>query len=430
MMLVRSTQPAICEPEFLDVIKPERLRLPNGMMLNVLNACDSEVIRLDILMEGGRWHQTQPLQALFTNRMLREGTRQYTAADIAERLDYYGAWLDLSSMAEYTSVTLYSLNKYFPQTLDILESIVKEPLFPGKELKVILDANIERFKVNISKVDFESRRQLAKALFGELHPAGRLVYEEDYRRVTPELLRDFYHRYYHSGNCSLYLSGRISDDSIRRVETVFGEEPFGELSDKPSQIACTPVSDARKRIFVERAGAMQSAVRLGMLTIDRNHPDYLKLRVLVTLLGGYFGSRLMSNIREKKGYTYGILSSLVAYPGQGSLVINAETANKHVESLIAEVYHEIDVLQKDLVSQTELSMVRNYMLGDMCRSCESAFSLADGWIFLQISGLGETYFTDAMQVVKEITPEEIRSLAVRYLRKEDLKEVVVGAKCD
>lgn len=126
---------------------------------------------------------------------------------------------------------------------------------------------------------------------------------------------------------------------------------------------------------------MQSAVRMGMLTLEHKHPDFLKTRVLVTLLGGYFGSRLMSNIREEKGYTYNISAYTVPYPGCGMLVISAETANETVEPLIQEVYHEIDRLQNELVAEEELTMVKNYMLGEMCRSYESAFSLADAWIY-------------------------------------------------
>lgn len=427
-MLDRSIQPDICEPAKLDVQRPKRVTLPNGIPLNIFDACDSEVTRVDIVMEGGRWDQSQPLQALFTNRMLREGTRHYTAACIAEQLDYYGAWLDLSSAPRRTYVTLYSLNKYLPQTLDILESIVKEPLFPEKELKVVVDANVGQFKINTSKVDFLAHRELAHALFGEEHPAGRMVCEADYRCITPEVLHDFYDRYYHSQNCTIYLSGKVTDDCVRRVGTLFGRESFGHCLEKPQSMFLPPVADARRRIFVERGEALQSAVRIGMLTMERCHPDYLKFRVLVTLLGGYFGSRLMSNIREEKGYTYGISAGYASYPGQGLLAISAETANQYVEPLIAEVYREISRLQNEKVSVEELVMVKNYMLGDMCRSCESAFSLADGWIFLQASGLGETYFADAMQAVKDVTPDEIRDLACKYLRKEDLKEIVVGAK--
>lgn len=426
-MLDRTIQPDICEPAQLDVQRPKRMSLPNGITLNILDACDSEVTRVDIVMEGGRWHQEQLLQALFANRMLREGTRRYTAAGIAEQLDYYGAWLDLSSAPLHTYITLYSLNKYLPQTLDLLESMVKEPLYPEKELKVVLDANVDRFKVNMSKVDFLAQRELVRVLFGGQHPAGQLVNEADYRSITPEVLRRFYHRHYHSQNCTIYLSGRVTDDCIRRVEALFGSEPFGWCGERPLDEFLPPVADTGRRVFVEREGALQSAVRIGMLTIDRCHPDYLEYRVLVTLLGGYFGSRLMSNIREEKGYTYGIAASYASYPGQGVLAVSAETANRYVEPLIAEVYREIARLQAEPVSPAELAMVKNYMLGDMCRSCESAFSLADGWIFLQSSGLGETYFSDAMQAVKDTTPDDLLRLARTYLRTDELHEVVVGA---
>ncbi|WP_276856261.1 M16 family metallopeptidase [Bacteroides fluxus] len=427
-MIDRTLQPRILEPEQLAVQMPERMVLSNGIPLNVLNAGENEVVRIDFLIKGGRWQQVQPLQALFTNRMLREGTRRFTAAEIAERLDYYGAWLELSSASEHAYLTLYSLNKYLPETLDVLESIVKEPIFPEKELGVIIDTNIQQFLVNSSKVDFLAHRGLLKAVFGERHPGGRLVQEEDYHRITPSVLRDFYNRYYHSGNCSIYLSGKVTDECIRKVEQLFGSEPFGTGFRKPEKKEYLPVVSEEKRIFIERPDALQSAVRMGMLSLDRNHPDYLKFRVLVTLFGGYFGSRLMSNIREEKGYTYGISAGVMPYPGQGVLAVNAETANEFVEPLIAEVYHEIDRLQNDLVPAEELSMVQNYMSGEMCRSYESAFSLADAWIFVQISGLRDSYFTDALDAVKNVTPEEIRELAGKHLCKEKLKEVVSGKK--
>lgn len=426
--LDRTIQPKIRDVGQLAVQKPRRFVMPNGVPLNVLDSGDNEVVRIDLLMEGGRWQQSQPLQALFTNRMLREGTLRYTALEIAEKLDYYGAWLELSGASEYAYITLYSLNKYLPQTLEILESIVKEPVFPEKELGIIMDSNLQQFVVNSSKVDFLAHRALMKALYGEAHPCGRLVQEEDYHRITPDVLREFYDRHYHSGNCTVYVSGKVGDDCIRRIEELFGKDAFGREFRKPEKRDFVPASSADKRIFVEYAGAMQSAVRMGMLSLERSHPDYLKARVMVTLFGGYFGSRLMSNIREEKGYTYGISAGIVPYPGQGMLAVSAETANEFVEPLIREVYHEIDRLQNELVSEEELSMVRNYMLGEMCRSYESAFSLADAWMFVQTSGFGDTYFEDALNAIRDITPEEIRELAGRNLCKEKLKEAVSGKK--
>lgn len=427
-MLNRTLRPEIIEPNLLAVQSPERRVLPNGIPVNILNAGDSEVTRIDFLMEGGRWQQLQPLQSLFTNRMLREGTCRYTAAEIAEKLDYYGAWLELSSALEYSYVTLYSLNKYLPQTLDLLESIIKEPLFPEEKLQVIVDNNIQQFLVNSSKVDFLAHRGLVKSVYGEHHPCGYLVQEEDYHRIHPDVLREFYTRYYHSDNCTIYLSGRVNEECYHRIETLFGRESFGLSSHRPEKKKVAPLSIAEKRIFIERSDALQSAVRMGMLSLDRKHPDYLKFRVLVTLFGGYFGSRLMSNIREDKGYTYGISAGIIPYPGQSVFVINAETDNEFVEPLIREVYHELDRIQNELVSSAELSMVKNYMLGELCRSYESAFSLADAWTFVQVSGLQESYFTDVQEAVKTITPEELRNLAEKYLCKENLKEVVSGKK--
>lgn len=424
----RTIQPEILEPEQLAIQIPERRILPNGVPLNVINAGENEVIRIDLLMKGGRWQQSQPLQALFANRMLREGTERYSAAEIAEKLDYYGAWLELSSASEYDFITLYSLNKYLPQTLDVLESIVKEPLFPEKELDIIVNNNIQQFLINTSKVDFLAHRGLVKAIYGEQHPSGHLVQEEDYHRINPTLLREFYTHNYHSNNCSIYLSGKVDDDSIRRIESIFGTEPWGTDFRSPENKTFIAVTSAEKRIFIERSDALQSAVRMGMLSLDRKHPDYLNARVLVTLFGGYFGSRLMSNIREEKGYTYGISAGIMPYPGQGVLAINAETANEFVEPLISEVYNEIDRLQNELVSDEEFSTVKNYMLGDMCRSYESPFSLADAWIFVQTSGLQDSYFADALNAVKAVTPQEIRELAQRHLCKENLKEVVSGKK--
>lgn len=428
MLPDRTIQPKVRNVDQLAVQVPLRIVMPNGISLNVLNSGENEVVRIDLLMEGGRWQQSQPLQAFFTNRMLREGTLRFSASEIAERLDYYGAWLELSSASEHAYITLYSLNKYLPQTLDVLETIVKEPVFPEKELDVIVNNNIQQFLVNSSKVDFLAHRALVKAVYGEKHPMGRLVEEVDYHRINSAVLREFYDRHYHSANCSIYLSGKVNDDCIRWVEHFFGSESFGRGGRKPDKKDYMPLSSDEKRIFVERSDAMQSAVRMGMLSMERNHPDYLKARVLVTLFGGYFGSRLMSNIREEKGYTYGISAGIIPYPGKGLLVVNTETTNEFVEPLIGEVYHEIDRLQNELVSNEELTMVKNYMLGDTCRSYESAFSLADSWIFVQVSKLQDTYFTDILDAIQEVTPEEIRDLAGKHMCKENLKEVISGKK--
>ena len=427
MFMDRTIQPEIQPLKNFHIQTPVRTTLPNGIPLTVINAGEQEVVRMDVLFSGGRWQQSQKLQALFTNRMLREGTTKYTAATIAEKLDYYGSWLELSSSSEYAYITVYSLNKYLAKTLEVVESMIKEPLFPQKELQTILDTNIQQYLVNTSKVDFLAHRSLLKSLYGEQHPCGKIVMEEDYYTITPEVLREFYERHYHSGNCSIFLSGKVTDDIISRVTHIFGI-PFGQYQLQMPKSSFPFAAIPEKRIFTEREDAMQSAVKMGCTTITREHPDYPKLRVLMTLFGGYFGSRLMSNIREDKGYTYGISAGVVFYPDSGLLIVSTETDNEYVEPLIQEVYHEIDRLHLDPVSAEELRIVRNYMLGEMCRSYESPFSLSDAWIFIATSGLKDDYFARSLQAVNEITPAEIQDLAQRYLCKETLKEVIAGKK--
>ncbi len=425
----RTSQPPVSSSTHFNLMRPQTICMPNGVPLYVFNVGDNEVVRIDILMAGGRWQQQLPLQALFTNRMLREGTARYSAAQIAQKLDYYGAWLELSVSQEYSFITLYSLNKYLSQTLDVLQSLIKEPAFPYEELSTVLANNLQQFKVNKQRVEYLAHRGLAQALYGYHHPYGRIVEEADYTRISPDVLHHFYDHYYHSGNCSVYMAGKITDENLYHLEACFGIAPFGcSLQPVQQTMLFQPVSSSEKRIFIERPGALQSAVRMGMLTVGRDHPDYQKLCVLITLLGGYFGSRLMTNIREQKGYTYGISASLVSCPGNSALVISSETDNVHVEPLISEVYREMDRLCSEPVSQLELNRVKNYMLGDFCRSYESVFSLSEAWTFLHTSRLPDTYFEQMQTTIETITSDDLLNMARKYLCKENLKEVISGEK--
>ncbi|MEG1685988.1 MAG: pitrilysin family protein [Bacteroides sp.] len=402
--------------------------MPNGVPLSLINAGKQEVVRMDIIFKGGRFQQSYPLQALFTNRMLREGSRTIGAVEIAERLDYYGAWLELSSSADYSFLTLYSLNRYFKPTLAIVESLIKEPLFPQKELSTVIDNNRQHFMVNSAKVDFVAQRTFLRSVFGAKHPMGYLTKVEDYAKISPEMLKEFYADYYHSGNCSIYLAGCISDEIIRSVESTFGHEAWGDASkfNKTIPFLCEPTHE--KRIFVERADALQSSIKMGMPMISRTHPDYLSMRVLMTLFGGYFGSRLMSNIREDKGYTYGISSGILCYPDCGIFMIATEADNEYAEPIVREVYAEMDKLRSIPVSEDELTMVRNYMLGDMCRTYEGPFSLAEAWIFIETSHLEADYFQRSLEAVTNITAAEIKTLAEKYFHKEPIIEVIAGKK--
>ena len=240
-----------------------------------------------------------------------------------------------------------------------------------------------------------------------------------------ELLRSFHQDFYHSAGCTFFLSGKISSGVLQSVENILGKESFG-LKKNLNSSAFSINPSEEKRVTVKRDSAMQNAVRLGTLTIGPDHPDYLNLRVLITLFGGYFGSRLMSNIREDKGYTYGISASLIPYPDSTIFMIASDTDPKYVDSLIQEVYHEMDRLKSDKVSEEELYKVKNYMIGDLCRNYETAFSIADAWLTVKTLALNANYFEEMLKAIEEITVDDIYQLANRYLNSDDMREVVVG----
>lgn len=427
-MLDRRKAPEISGIKDLTIRVPERMKMKNGITLNVIRAGSQEVVRMDILIGGGQCHQKQPLQAMFTNRMLREGTKSFTSARIAEKLDYYGAWLELASSLNCGFITLYSLNKYFPEVLEILTDMLMHPLFPEKELDVVREVNKQQFLVNRTRVEVISRKHFNRALFGAGHPFGRYAEEEDYGRITPEVLKEFYRTYYHSGNCSVYVSGKVTPEIVNCIEEHIGSGVWGEPREKHQVQLPEPCRTSEKHLFIEREDALQSSLKMGGFVMDRLHPDFLKCRVMTTLFGGYFGSRLMSNIREDKGYTYGIGAGIINYPGSSVLAITTEADNQYVYAIIREVYGEMDRLCNDLPSQEELDMVKSYMLGDLSRSYEGPFSLSDAWIYVETAGVEDDFFVRSIDAIRSITREEIRSMAQKYLRKENLIEVVAGKK--
>lgn len=427
-ILDRTVIPAINDIADFKINKPNLMVMPNGMKMYVTDAGTENVVRLDLVIGSGQLDQCMPLQAMMTNRMLREGTTGMSSAEIAEKLDFYGAWLDLSSSVNSGFVTLYSLGKYFGETVEILAEMVKNPTFPERELRIVTEMNRHQYMVNAQRVDVMARKGLNMEIFGEDHPLGRFAEYDDYDRIDSMLLRDFYMMNYHSGNCSVYVSGRVTDNVLECITDCFGREAWGMVSEKKTVMVPEPVGARRKRVFLEKEDAMQSSVKMGLLMPERMHRDYLDLRVMTTLLGGYFGSRLMKNIREDKGYTYGIGAGIVSYPGLSMLIISTETGNEYVEPLIEEVYREIERLKTEPVDGAELNMVKNYMMGDLCRAYESVLSVSDAWIFVHTAGLEEDFFEKSAESIRNISENRIMELANMYLKVEDMPEVVAGKR--
>lgn len=404
---------------------PQKLQLSNGVPLYLINEGVREVIRLDLLFSGGYAVQSRPLQALFTNRMLREGSSVLNAAAVSRKLDSCGAWIETYSSQNCNHITLYTLRKHLPELLKMLAEIVKNPAFPQKNLEVVRRANKSHFFVNSRKVDVVAQRHFEKAIWGSEHKFGRLVCAEDYDAVTVQLLQEYYEKVYGSQNCTIFLSGRFDDYTVEQLSTYFGNERWGASS--PVVIPdCPPLSPMRGRVEAKVDDTMQSGIKIGAMAMDSSHPDFYVLKYLSVLLGGFFGSRLMTNVRERNGYTYHIEADVAAFGSRNAFSVTSEAANEYVQPLIDEVYNEFRRLQTEPVGAEEMEKLRNCTLGELCREYEGALAKADVFINTWLSGEPFDGVNSYLNVVRTATSEDFMRLACKYLLPENMVEVVAG----
>lgn len=417
-------QPPIIRPmEKPCLIMPHKAVLSNGVPVYIIKGGTQDVLRIDLLVRGGYSIQERPLQALFTNRMLREGTSDYKAEEISRLLDYYGAWIEMYSLQECNRITLYTLGRYLEPMLDMLESMVKRPLFPSENLETIRANNKAFYHINSRKVDVVAQRHFEKAIWGENHPLGHIVCAEDYDAITEELLRKFHSLYYGSQSMAFFISGNVDDKCVAAIEKRFGDI-WG--SNENIDFAVAPPVSVPGASKVKINGVLQSGIRVGRMVMDTSHPDFHRFRFLTVILGGYFGSRLMSNIRERNGYTYHIEAEIDAYGSRNAFMISTETDNEYVEPLLAEVDKELKRLRDEYVPKEELELVRNYTLGELCREYEGVLPKAEVFISLWLSGQPFEAVNDYLDTVCSVSQTELRSLAQEYLSPEQMSQIVVG----
>lgn len=402
---------------------PHKAVLSNGVPVYIIKGGTQDVLRIDLLVRGGYSIQERPLQALFTNRMLREGTSDYKAEEISRLLDYYGAWIEMYSLQECNRITLYTLGRYLEPMLDMLESMVKCPLFPSENLETIRANNKAFYHINSRKVDVVAQRHFEKAIWGENHPLGHIVCAEDYDAITEELLRKYHSLYYGSQSMAFFISGNVDDKCVAAIEKRFGDI-WG--SNENIDFAVAPPVSVPGASKVKIDGVLQSGIRVGRMVMDTSHPDFHRFRFLTVILGGYFGSRLMSNIRERNGYTYHIEAEIDAYGSRNAFMISTETDNEYVEPLLAEVDKELKRMRDEYVPKEELELVRNYTLGELCREYEGVLPKAEVFISLWLSGQPFEAVNDYLDTVCSVSQTELRSLAQEYLSPEQMSQIVVG----
>ena len=426
MVLDRKVSPAIHDAvEFEYKLPPiNAVQLGNGLPLYWLNAGMQDVVQIDWIFNAGLWYEQKASVAHATAGLLKNGTSKHTAEQIHEALEFYGAQLKVNAGNDYATITLYSLTKHLPVLLPMVYEIITDSTFPEEEVQIHKHNAIQRLLVNLRQCEFVANQQIDALLFGENHPYGRYSKKENIEAVTREDMITFYKANYNLANARIFMAGKIGDAEVNSLEAVFGKVTLDKIEDKRD--AYSPVSSSEKiqRISNDPNG-VQGAIRIGRQFPNRHHPDYAPMVVLNTLFGGYFGSRLMSNIREEKGYTYGIYSSLSPEINGGSFIIHTETGRDVAELAVKEVYHEMELLRNELASEEELLLVKNYLLGGLLADLDGPFSILQRWRTLILNGFDEAYFNRNIEIYKTITAEDLQALAVKYFDKKDYYEIVV-----
>jgi predicted Zn-dependent peptidase len=298
--------------------------------------------------------------------------------------------------------------------------------FEESELKQFIARKKQEFLVNSEKVDFIARQHFTSLLFGKNHPYGKYTTLNDFDAISSQALIDFHDKYYLSGSCRIYVAGHFGEKELALLEANLGSLK-NNLNSNEITLNWEKLPSVTKMHKLEKAGAVQNALRLGLVSIHRNHPDYFAVKVLVTILGGYFGSRLMTNIREDKGFTYGIGAGISSFRQESVFFISTEVNSEVVEAAQNEIYAEIRKLQQELVSDDELDTVRNYLLGNIQRSFDGTFSQLDRYKEIDLHNADYTYYTNYIAAVENIDAVSLLEAAKKYLDIDKLYFLNVGS---
>ena len=413
-------QPDIVIPASVDMPRAELHTTANGVRIYALPTRDFEVVRFTFVFRAGTSMQHKPFTASATANMLGEGSTTFTAQQIAEKLDYYGSYFDVNIDRDYAYVSFCSLSKFFAPTVEVAREIVLHPTFPQNELNVYRSKRKQSLAVERKKVDVQSRELFAKALFGESHPYGISADESHYDSLERDDLMSLYEELYTAQNCFVVCSGRIDDEVLSSIASIVEQLPSGECRE-----VSFPQCKTTYSLIQDSGTALQASIRIGRLLFERTHPDFVGMQVVATVLGGYFGSRLMQNLREEHGYTYGVMSAMVNFERAGYLAIATQVAREHCDDALREIYSEIERLRCELISEDELQMVKNVMIGEILRILDGPFGIADVTIENIMCGYDNSATERSVAEIFAITPERVRELACRYLERDDLIEVTV-----
>lgn len=422
--------PKIYQPIEFDIQLPsiESYTTQNGIKVYKLPTDTTTAVQIEWVFEAGIWHDDFPGVAQCVGRLLKSGTQKHSEVEINEKLEFLGASLRISVNNDYTHISLMTLNKHLPLLLPIAKEIITQANFSKEELQIFITNAIQALEVNLKKCDFVANRLIEEQLFGIEHPYGRYLVREDYENLSREKICEFHRHYFRFDNCKVFIAGGIGQEEEKIFIQLFGEDRWNEsssiFSTKNHIIRPSSEKLIRAQIDQESQG-VQAAIRMARHTIHSEHSDFLALQFLNVIFGGYFGSRLMSNIREDKGYTYGIYSYLANNVHNSFLIISSEVDSQFADATIFEIRNEMQRLRDEIISEDELAIAKNYVMGSLISDMEGVFSLIQMWKSLILKGNDEDYFYQKLDTFKNLGSDKLLELAQNYLDADDFYTTIV-----
>jgi zinc protease len=399
--------------------------LDNKIPIYYLSAGSQDVLSIEWVFPAGTWYEQKPAVAQYMGGLLKNGTNSKTALQINELVEYYGASLKVSIGNDFAFVNLSCLTKHAKNLLPLIFELITDSIFPETEVEIFKQRSLQRLAVSLTKSDFVANRKIDELLFGYAHPYGHYNKQADIEAVQSADLKTFLYNNFTSNNCKIFVAGKFTDDLITEINTLFGKGTWNNSTAIPfKKIAVQPSAEKTHRITND-AKSVQGSIRLAMPFIEKSHPDFAASIVLNTIFGGYFGSRLMSNIREDKGYTYGIYSYVYNNAQQGAFAVNSECGKDVCEAAIKEVFHEMKRIKNEPISNDELLLVKNYLLGGILGDLDGSFQIIQRWKNLILFGFGEKRFYDNINIYKNITTEELQNIANKYYIEDNFYNVIV-----
>lgn len=422
-MINRTIAPPSSLPRELNLPEEKLHYTKNQIELHSIYADSADVVRLSLVFGAGSRAQSLPYQAMSTISMLCEGCVGMSSAEIAEHFDFYGIYFDTSVDRDAATITVAAASEFLPHALKILELLIGQPTFPERELEVYKAKKREQMVVENQKPSYIARRNFASALFGEDHPYGRFADPCAIDALTRDDLVSFHSQRLTTKGMFAVCSGKVTGDVLAQVSEFLDSLPRAAQSEAIEPCSAPTVRGAHRTIV--RQESVQSSIRLGCLMPTKADPDFIALQLLVTVFGGYFSSRLMQNLREQRGYTYGVYASLVTLEYAAYMAIACDVGGQYRDDAIVQIHHEMQRLRDELIAEDELAMAKNTIVGELMRLLDGPFGIADIAIENLQSGMPTDYLNIFLRQINATDAVQLQRVAQKYFNPAQLTQVVV-----